>query len=619
MADLPISLLPALGAPLENNAEFAVAQDGVTYRISAAALGASIGGGGGGAAPVLADGVTIQGNGVSVPLSVINPLPAAGSNGQVLTIIGGNAVWATPPAPLALTVQTNSTLTGNGTPGNVLGVAYPMPNPAGNPDGYVLTVQGGVALWDTAAAGTLPPLGSEGQILQVVGGAAAWADVPDIGAVQTQGIITGNGTVGSPVALNLSGAAPSGSVLASNGTLVAWQPFSSVGDNWGGQTVARDATLTGNGTPGNLLGVACPMPNPAGNLDGYVLTVQGGVALWQTAPSGGLSVVSTDATLTGDGTPGNLLGVVGQVLPTGSDMQTLRHNGTQWVVNSAIKSGVANVAMGSAAVSTDYLLNMAQATAPCAKALTTVTSDGSADRYGMIVEITGQNTLKNNVAGWFVAANQATIGGEFALRIQDGSEQPGFVLHCVDSGGNARWTNPLTLSMPAGILDQTLRHNGTQWVANSLLLLGSQTARLGSGPLLGQTLLSVYADAAGVHTALDANCKMPESANPADVVVGVSGKSSISRLGTNVAGYFYADNQTNTSGKYALWLDDGRQATNKVWKCVNSYGWGIWDTAANALTGGTAPTITGSKGGNAALGNLLTALAALGIITDSTT
>lgn len=34
---------------------------------------------------------------------------------------------------------------------------------------------------------------------------------------------------------------------------------------------------------------------------------------------------------------------------------------------------------------------------------------------------------------------------------------------------------------------------------------------------------------------------------------------------------------------------------------------------------GTKPTITGSKGGNVALGNLLTALAAMGLITDSTT
>ena len=35
--------------------------------------------------------------------------------------------------------------------------------------------------------------------------------------------------------------------------------------------------------------------------------------------------------------------------------------------------------------------------------------------------------------------------------------------------------------------------------------------------------------------------------------------------------------------------------------------------------GGTKPTVTGSKGGNAALTSLLTALAALGIVTDSTT
>ena len=35
--------------------------------------------------------------------------------------------------------------------------------------------------------------------------------------------------------------------------------------------------------------------------------------------------------------------------------------------------------------------------------------------------------------------------------------------------------------------------------------------------------------------------------------------------------------------------------------------------------GGTKPTVTGAKGGNAALTSLLSALASLGIITDSTT
>lgn len=38
-----------------------------------------------------------------------------------------------------------------------------------------------------------------------------------------------------------------------------------------------------------------------------------------------------------------------------------------------------------------------------------------------------------------------------------------------------------------------------------------------------------------------------------------------------------------------------------------------------AFTGGTPPDVTGSKGGNVALGNLLSALAARGLITDSTT
>ena len=40
---------------------------------------------------------------------------------------------------------------------------------------------------------------------------------------------------------------------------------------------------------------------------------------------------------------------------------------------------------------------------------------------------------------------------------------------------------------------------------------------------------------------------------------------------------------------------------------------------ARNMYGGTKPTVTGSRGSNAALASLLDALEALGLITDSTT
>jgi hypothetical protein len=41
-------------------------------------------------------------------------------------------------------------------------------------------------------------------------------------------------------------------------------------------------------------------------------------------------------------------------------------------------------------------------------------------------------------------------------------------------------------------------------------------------------------------------------------------------------------------------------------------------SVSGTLSVGTVPTITGSRGGNAALANLLTALAAMGLIVDGT-
>lgn len=93
MPDLKISQLPLLSLGLQPNAEIPISQSGVTYKVTASGLSALVFGGSG-LSTVTTD-ATLTGDGtIGNPLSITNPLPAAGSNGQVLTIVAGAPTWS---------------------------------------------------------------------------------------------------------------------------------------------------------------------------------------------------------------------------------------------------------------------------------------------------------------------------------------------------------------------------------------------------------------------------------------------------------------------------------------------------------------------------------------------
>lgn len=99
-----------------------------------------------------------------------------GSTGQVLTVVGGTAAWATPTTGVTSLASATGALT-FGTAGNVVGAA------AGQVLNFSITVasqaQGDVLYFDGAAWVRLPA-GTSGQFLKTLGAAAnpAWADVP---------------------------------------------------------------------------------------------------------------------------------------------------------------------------------------------------------------------------------------------------------------------------------------------------------------------------------------------------------------------------------------------------------------------------------------------------------
>ncbi|TNE62287.1 MAG: tail fiber domain-containing protein [Bacteroidetes bacterium] len=203
---------------------------------------------------------------------------------------------------------TNTTLTGNGTGGNELGIAQ-----QGATNGQVLK-------WDTGLNSWIPADDND--------------SAPDNWGTQvviSDSELTGDGTVGSPLELADQGATP-GQVLKWNGA--SWSPEDdndTGGDDWGAQTALTDATIAGNGTVGNELGIA-----QQGAANGQVLKWDDGLGTWVpsdddtgTGPSDnwGVQVAITNATLEGDGTVGNPLGIAQQ----GANVdQVLKWDGATW-------------------------------------------------------------------------------------------------------------------------------------------------------------------------------------------------------------------------------------------------------------------------------------------------
>ena len=97
-------------------------------------------------------------------------------------------------------------------------------------------------------------------------------------------------------------------------------PAGGVSDNWGTQAVASDATLSGDGTNGDPLGVVGDLTDDQTlSIVGNDLSISDGNTVSIPGDDWGTQAAASDATLSGDGTSGDPLGVVGDL----TDDQTL--------------------------------------------------------------------------------------------------------------------------------------------------------------------------------------------------------------------------------------------------------------------------------------------------------
>lgn len=108
-------------------------------------------------------------------------------------------------------------------------------------------------------------------------------------------------------------------------------PTPEVPDNWGTQTVESDATLSGNGTSGNPLGVEGDLTDDQTlSIAGWDLSISEGNTVALPGDNWGTQRVESNATLSGNGTSGDPLGVEGDL----TDDQTLSLSGNELSISN---------------------------------------------------------------------------------------------------------------------------------------------------------------------------------------------------------------------------------------------------------------------------------------------
>jgi hypothetical protein len=298
---------------------------------------------------------------------------------ETTTLLGGDGTTASPLTISQLGATTGQVLRWSGTtwaPANV-----------GNDNWGTQTVVSSNVLSGTGVTGSPLTIAQQGaatgQVLKWSG--TAWAPANDVGggngdnwgtqSVETNATLGGEGTLASPLVIAQQGAT-NGQVLRWNGT--AWLPATISGDNWGTQTAAVGAALTGNGTSGTPLNLA-----QQGATNGQVLRWSGTAWTPGTVTGdnwGTQTVVTTGTALTGSGTTGSQLRLAQQGATTG---QVLKWNGTNWI------PGTDNVGSGGITYSAGQGISIVSTGANTADIVNTGDSDNDKTNELQTLSLTG--------------------------------------------------------------------------------------------------------------------------------------------------------------------------------------------------------------------------------------
>jgi hypothetical protein len=448
---------------------------------------------------VSGNALNISGGGTGTTLSTNAP-----STNQVLTWNG--SAWIAQNAGSGAdnwgsqTVVTDgTTITGNGTAGNPL-VGF---------DGQYSSLTG----TPTIPTQTSQLTNNSGFITTEVDGSVT-NEIQNITVSGNALNISGGGT-GTTLSTN----APStNQVLTWNGTAWVAQNAGSGADNWGSQVAVTDGTtITGNGTAGNPLLVARPLPNTA--TTGQTITWNGtswvasnvavvptyaagtGVSITGTSPNFTINNTAPDQTVAISGTGATTVsGTYPNFSVASTDNQTLTKTGNALSISGGNSINISNTAPASNQVLTWNGANWIAATPATAPTYTAGTG----------ININGSNVISNTSPDQTVVMNAGTgisITGTYPnFTVTNSSPNqvltltgvggstvsgtyPNLTISSTDAQTLTYASNSLSISggnsvtipaLPAGTVNQTLRHDGTNWVADSYIYNNGSSVGIGT-------------------------------------------------------------------------------------------------------------------------------------------
>jgi hypothetical protein len=370
------------------------------------------------------------------PISVVRPLPASATSGQILTWNGTS--WVAGNAAVVPTYAAGTGISITGTSPN-----FTITNSA--PDQTVaLTGSGATTVTGTYPNFTVASTDNDNQTLSIAGNSISISGGNSINLVSTapaaNQVLTWNGTnwiaatpataptytAGTGININgsnvITNTAPDQTVVMTNGTgisITGTYPNFTVTNTQPNQTVALTGSgaTTVSGTYPNFTIASTDSDNQnlsvtTGTGASANINISGGTGVSLSAGAGlGLAVSGTNVTLTN----------TSAALPTGTSDQTLRHDGTNWVANSALINNGADIGIGIATPQARLHVNQLISGAGAQQYITNTsnaTNSSSALAFTNSVSSQGHMLGIDNTTGTFLISNSSiNINGNRRFQI----------------------------------------------------------------------------------------------------------------------------------------------------------------------------------------------------------
>lgn len=277
--------------------------------------------------------------------------------------------------------------------------------------------------------------------------------------------------------------------------------------------------------------------------------------------------------------------------------------------------GVTGAITGSSTVQgTQLISTVATGTAPLTVASTTVVPNLNADLLdgqhasAFLTQTTGDARYLQLTGGTLsgLLTLEASTPTARVLKIKYGSSSGGFFLGATNSADPS-----LQLSDDSGNIMALVNPSGSTYALDVNPSTPATNAARFAGDVLITTDLGVNdINATGAVTAVGMNTSATINISGSSSIDGNGGTAGQLRIGAVIV------NAASLSGSEKLFVDGGMRIEDSGSARIETNGTGLGFFSAPPIS---RPTVTGSRGGNAALLSLITAIENLGLILNSTT